>query len=112
MASRVNEDKTTVKDDEAILSIFPSDPLYQWLYYKGKVPQGEREENLLRSIFMDGMDYAHDWNMVGEKMLEKLGIRVDSFSDIDKAKKDLSVILTFPPPRKEEGSQRFHYGHG
>ena len=68
MASRVNEDKTTVKDDEAILSIFPSDPLYQWLYYKGKVPQGEREENLLRSIFMDGMDYAHDWNMVGEKM--------------------------------------------
>ena len=50
MASRVNEDKTTVKDDEAILSIFPSDPLYQWLYYKGKVPQGEREENLLRSM--------------------------------------------------------------
>ena len=96
MASRVNEDKTTVKDDEAILSIFPSDPLYQWLYYKGKVPQGEREENLLRSIFMDGMDYAHDWNMVGEKMLEKLGIRVDSFSDIDRAKKDLSVILTSP----------------
>ena len=69
MASRVNEDKTTVKDDEAILSIFPSDPLYQWLYFKGKVPQGEREENLLRSIFMDGMDYAHDWNMVGEEIL-------------------------------------------